>query len=43
VTEPAPDPAERTAAAVTATYPGLRRAESHSLGEPLSAVRLAPT
>lgn len=42
MTAPIPDPAEQTAAAVTAEFPGLRQAHPHSIGEhrPLSAVQL---
>ncbi|MEU7162034.1 hypothetical protein AB0A98_37320 [Streptomyces chrestomyceticus] len=42
MTEPTPDPAEQTATAVAAAFPGLRQAEPYSLGQPLSAVQLTP-
>ncbi|MEU1824204.1 hypothetical protein ABZ502_17475 [Streptomyces abikoensis] len=40
MTEPVPSPAEATAAAVAADYPGLRQAHPHSIGRPLADVRL---
>ncbi|MFD7663537.1 hypothetical protein [Streptomyces sp. NPDC059788] len=42
MTEPVPAPAEQTAAAVAAAYPGLRQAEPHNIGDPLSTVNLNP-